>query len=834
MTTRIKLRRDTASNWANSNPILSLAEPGVETDTNKMKMGDGTSAWNDLIYIDGADVTRLKAGWIQSVGYIPEIASAEGDDFWFQSVTVDDDMNSYYVGGNYNDEQPWTVKLDSEGTIVWQTRINPFDGYAGEGQAVQIDPTNGQLVVIADMWNSGEVGGDAGMLLYRLNPSTGDIVGTPLRIRDDTSPNTIDIYPYDILMDGTKEIIIGYRDDDKFDQEVVKQTGSNGQKIIISTSILESGAYPRAYNDWYITGTDVTGEGQVIDVNDYNSVTGSSSNGSGATFNFSFYVYHGTTFTDVVLTGTTGADYQVNDVITFNASDVGATVNATIRVDTIGGSGQVSTFTVTLYTPDLTKVMLTIDPNGGSVNFSNSGTWDLVQYKNYSGFVRSSQGSGWSATVGDSDNDRFNVGAIDSNGNVYAAGKTYDDEYFGGYDRSMLVKFSDTGVVQYKKSFDFNGSEGSDGYTGIVVDSEDNVYLAGYVNDFDDTGDYFNVITKINSAGVIQWQKAVNDGDNDYEMWNMCLSIDSDDNIYLAAEYNSPVSLDDDFFFAKFDKEGVVIWQRMLKSYGDAESQWANGYQTLKVKGDYFFYGASTEVYNSNDNSSALAVKLPTDGSGLGVIGNTTWEYVTVNLTWANTINQQASDLQVSTTTSVFTTDEPVTGTDPTTYTNAFLNVYTGSGGLVGTVKELTFEDGTVQKTASKPFIPQNIEGTLTGDNSLTLRLDHAGQFIRVTNYYGNQEIYVPLNADVPFEIGTVITIIYDPLFENADRIYLYSDDGFQDPVIVGAGFSADTPPDWWQLNGNTNSDKMGIYTLMKIDTDRWVIAGPDLEENYC
>ena len=50
MTTRIKLRRDTATNWSNSNPILSLAEPGVETDTNKMKMGDGTSAWNDLIY----------------------------------------------------------------------------------------------------------------------------------------------------------------------------------------------------------------------------------------------------------------------------------------------------------------------------------------------------------------------------------------------------------------------------------------------------------------------------------------------------------------------------------------------------------------------------------------------------------------------------------------------------------------------------------------------------------------------------------------------------------------------------------------------------------------
>ena len=834
MTTRIKLRRDTAANWTDINPILSLAEPGVETDTNKMKMGDGSKTWTELQYIDGADVTRIKAGWIQSVGNIPETATANGDDFWFQSVIVDNDSNSYYVGGNYNDEQPWAVKLDSDGDIVWQTRVNPFDGYAGEGQAVQIDPTNGQIVVIADMWNSGEVGGDAGMLLYRLNPSTGDIVGTPLRIRDDTSPNTIDIYPYDIVMDGTKEIIFGYRNSDKFDEEVTKQTGSNLTKIIIATSILEQGAYPQAYNDWYITGTDVTGDGEVTAINDYSNVTGSSANGNNATFDFSFYVYHGTTYTNVDLTATTGSSYQVNDVITFNAADIGASVNATIRVDTIGGSGQVATFTVTLYTPDLTKVMLTVNPNGGSVDFSNSGTWNLVQYKNDSGFVRSSQGAGWTATVGDSDNDRFNVGAIDSNDNVYAAGKTYDEQYFGGWDRSMLVKFNNAGAVQYKKSFDFNGSEGTDGYTGIVVDSDDNVYLAGRVNDFDDTEDTMNVITKINSAGVIQWQKRFSEGDDSYTMYNMCLSIDSDYNIYLGAEINSPTSLNDDFFFAKFDSSGNNIWQRMLKSYGDADANWANGYQSLKVQGDYFFYCASTEVYSTNNNNSALAVKLPIDGSGLGLIANGVWEYADADLNWVNTINQQASDLQVAVAPSVFTTDEPVTGTDPTTHTNAFLNVYTGEGGVVGAVKQLTFEDGTTQTTASKPIIPQNIEGTLHGDDDLHLRLDHAGTFIRVNFDNDDQNIYVPLNVDVPFEIGTVITIIADDINDNGYSIFLRSEDGFQDPVIIGVGFASDSPPDWWELNGTTNNNKTGIYTLMKIDTDRWVIAGPDLDENFC
>ena len=50
MATRIQLRRDTAVNWASTNPVLSLGEPGVEIDTHNMKVGDGVTAWNDLAY----------------------------------------------------------------------------------------------------------------------------------------------------------------------------------------------------------------------------------------------------------------------------------------------------------------------------------------------------------------------------------------------------------------------------------------------------------------------------------------------------------------------------------------------------------------------------------------------------------------------------------------------------------------------------------------------------------------------------------------------------------------------------------------------------------------
>ncbi len=53
MADQIQLRRDTAANWTAANPILAQGEPGYETDTKKMKYGDGTTNWNTLSYASG-------------------------------------------------------------------------------------------------------------------------------------------------------------------------------------------------------------------------------------------------------------------------------------------------------------------------------------------------------------------------------------------------------------------------------------------------------------------------------------------------------------------------------------------------------------------------------------------------------------------------------------------------------------------------------------------------------------------------------------------------------------------------------------------------------------
>lgn len=56
ISTRQKQKYDTSSNWTANNIVLLAGEIGIESDTNKFKVGNGTSAWNELDYAGGGDL----------------------------------------------------------------------------------------------------------------------------------------------------------------------------------------------------------------------------------------------------------------------------------------------------------------------------------------------------------------------------------------------------------------------------------------------------------------------------------------------------------------------------------------------------------------------------------------------------------------------------------------------------------------------------------------------------------------------------------------------------------------------------------------------------------
>ena len=68
--TRIQLRRDTSSNW--NTQVLASGEIGVETNTGKFKIGDGSTAWSSLAYAPAGlaeKATSLAAGATGSLPY---------------------------------------------------------------------------------------------------------------------------------------------------------------------------------------------------------------------------------------------------------------------------------------------------------------------------------------------------------------------------------------------------------------------------------------------------------------------------------------------------------------------------------------------------------------------------------------------------------------------------------------------------------------------------------------------------------------------------------------------------------------------------------------------
>jgi hypothetical protein len=70
MASIIQIRRDTASNWSSANPTLAQGELGLETDTLKVKAGDGSTAWNSASYLidTGGYITATYSGNVAITG----------------------------------------------------------------------------------------------------------------------------------------------------------------------------------------------------------------------------------------------------------------------------------------------------------------------------------------------------------------------------------------------------------------------------------------------------------------------------------------------------------------------------------------------------------------------------------------------------------------------------------------------------------------------------------------------------------------------------------------------------------------------------------------------
>jgi hypothetical protein len=221
MTTRIKLRRDTAANWLDANPILAAGEPGLETDTGKIKYGDGVTAYADLPHAGGDTLNddgsiSITAGstehWVAaqrrenndsegcSLRYDSEgnlytlvrsYINNEGESFavitkyspagavvWQHSiaeldplsVAVDTNDCAYISGENGNGVD--LFKFDADGAVLWKKSYTRDSDWFGEAF---IEELGSSAIILVG--NTQPIGGGTGSIVaLKINPSTGDVI----------------------------------------------------------------------------------------------------------------------------------------------------------------------------------------------------------------------------------------------------------------------------------------------------------------------------------------------------------------------------------------------------------------------------------------------------------------------------------------------------------------------------------------------------------------------------------------------------------------------------------------------------------------------------------
>lgn len=69
LNSKLQLRNDTAANWGITNPVLLKGELGIELDTEKIKVGDGATAWNELEYFGNYVEKKAAAPTSSDVDY---------------------------------------------------------------------------------------------------------------------------------------------------------------------------------------------------------------------------------------------------------------------------------------------------------------------------------------------------------------------------------------------------------------------------------------------------------------------------------------------------------------------------------------------------------------------------------------------------------------------------------------------------------------------------------------------------------------------------------------------------------------------------------------------
>ena len=108
----IQFRRDTAANWTSNNPTMAVGEIGYESDNEKYKIGDGSTAWTSLDYGGLGDISK-------------HLIDAKGD---LVVGTADNTAGILAVG---SDGQHLVADSSAAGGVSWEANTESVEDIVG-------------------------------------------------------------------------------------------------------------------------------------------------------------------------------------------------------------------------------------------------------------------------------------------------------------------------------------------------------------------------------------------------------------------------------------------------------------------------------------------------------------------------------------------------------------------------------------------------------------------------------------------------------------------------------------------------------------------------------
>ena len=224
--------------------------------------------------------------------------------------------------------------------------------------------------------------------------------------------------------------------------------------------------------------------------------------------------------------------------------------------------------------------------------------------------------------------------AIDASGSVYVTGSSVDPAGFPDY---VTIKYSSNGQEQWLARY--NGPDAFfDEATAIAVDSSGNVYVTGSSYDSDSTSDYATI--KYDSAGQEQWV-ARYDAPGQSSDDPSAMAVDSAGAVYVTGASSLAKGAPTDYATVKYDADGQEQWVARYDGPGASDEKAtaiavdssANVYVTGASVGATTSYDYATIKYDATGQEQWVArydgatefgdfaTAMAVDGSGVYVTG---------------------------------------------------------------------------------------------------------------------------------------------------------------------------------------------------------------------